>query len=199
MARTKKAKHPVPVVPTEERDRLDVLIDTLAMMDLPDADEEGGDEDRDDKDEDEDEEDGDQDREDKEDGRSSDEPKGHLPETESYDKDFPSGGLVAFDSTRPPPRYSCTSSVQRWAYEVAGIDIDSLAENDAAVAAVRDSDNWSEVSGFSPQDLLAAREDRIEQVRVMFSDDLSDITMSEDDPTGMFMREARNFRSITVL
>ncbi|KAJ3180538.1 hypothetical protein HDU87_002047 [Geranomyces variabilis] len=178
MTRTRKASHPVPNVPSEERARLDDLIDTLAMMDLPGAADE---DDHDDKDSEEEHKKGEEEHHD----------------DERYDKDFPSGGMVASGSKRSAPRYSCSSAVQHWAYEVAGIESNSSQHGDGA--ASRDDDDWSQVSGFSPQDFLAAREDRIEQVHVIFSDDLNDVIMTEEDPAGMFLREARHFGSITVL
>lgn len=94
-------------------------------------------------------------------------------------------------SSRPPPGYSCRSSVQRWAYEVAGIDIDSLEGGDA-LAHDLDHDNWSEVSGFGPEDYLAARNHQIERVNVVFSDNLDGVLMTEQDPVGMFLHEARH-------
>ncbi|KAI9099965.1 hypothetical protein DFS34DRAFT_616656 [Phlyctochytrium arcticum] len=197
MTSTKKALHPVPIVSSpEERARLDDLIDKLALMDIPGADGIADEENHDDKDS-EQEQEGDNMEEEH---HSQDNRKSTTPPTETqYDMDFPSGGMAASATgkRRPAPRYSCSSAIQRWAHEVAGIDYGPSQQSD--VATEQDDDDWSQVSGFSPQDFLAAREHRLEQVHVIFSDDLNDVIMTEEDPAEMFMREARHFGSITVL
>ncbi|KAJ3150079.1 hypothetical protein HDU86_006702 [Geranomyces michiganensis] len=184
MTRTRKASHAVPIVPTEERALLDNLIDSVAAMDLPGASETANEDDRDDKGS----EDGDEGNKEEEHERQNN-LRSTGPEAQ-YDMDFPSGGMAA-PSKRSAPRYSCSSAVQRWACEVASIEFTPSQHGD-------DADDWSQVSGFSPEDFIAARADRIEQVHVIFSDDLNYVIMTEEDPAGMFLWEARYFGSITV-
>ncbi|KAI9103157.1 hypothetical protein DFS34DRAFT_646545 [Phlyctochytrium arcticum] len=178
MSKTRTASHPVATVPNEERARLDDLIETFAMIDSIGAGESEDEE------------------EDKEENhQSQDDDKRPLPSTEAqWVIDFSS---AASGSSRPAPNYSRSSSVQRWAYEVAGLDFDSFHQGDAA--ASRDDDNWSEVSDFGSHDLVAARMNRIKKAQVIFSDDLDNVIMTEEDPAGMFLREACYFGSITVV
>ncbi|KAI8904244.1 hypothetical protein DFJ77DRAFT_250049 [Powellomyces hirtus] len=172
----KRASFPVPTLPYSERIRLDTLIDKLAKKDL------GEDEVRD---------------KDDNDGQAKTKAK------EDYDKDFPSLGADSrcrLPGATSAPRYSCPQAIKRWAYEVAGMQEPTVPDDDPqTMEGERQDDDWSQVSGLTPSHFLRARTDRREQALGTFSDDLSDVLLTECDPAAMFIQEARQFGAISVV
>jgi hypothetical protein len=196
---TLNATRPVPALSDEERRRLDDLIQRFE-------------EEAEDKEVEEEADEGDEEKEGTDCGNGASHPKSDSSRSfstasQTYEADFPAIGAANITTDGHSlggfGRYSHMENVRRWALEVAGLPwrdgSDRLHKSDCREKWKCD-DDWSVVSGFSPADFARARNRHMKVPQVIFSDDLAaGFRMDEEDPAGCFMKEAREWKALSIV